>query len=84
MSEVSSGESLDRLLAIFDVAPADAAPADAGLTRFVGTSESRGRNVVEGSQLLGQAMVAAAKALPGRAVRRKVIRDGNYSGTAFE
>jgi acyl-CoA thioesterase II len=63
---VSAGraESLERLLAIFDVAP-----ADAGLTRFIGTSESRGRNVVEGSQLLGQAMVAAAKALPGRTVR---------------
>jgi acyl-CoA thioesterase len=45
------------------------APADPGLTRFVGASEHRGRNVVEGSQLLGQAMVAAAKALPGRTVR---------------
>jgi acyl-CoA thioesterase-2 len=74
VSEVSSGESLDRLLAIFDVAPSDAGPSDAGpsdagLTRFVGASESRGRNVVEGSQLLGQAMVAASKALPGRTVR---------------
>ena len=62
--EVSGAESLERLLAVFDVAP-----ADAGLTRFIGTSESRGRNVVEGSQLLGQAMVAASKALPGRTVR---------------
>jgi acyl-CoA thioesterase II len=62
--EVSGAGSLERLLAIFDVAP-----ADAGLTRFIGTSESRGRNVVEGSQLLGQAMVAAAKALPGRTIR---------------
>ena len=56
--------SLADLLAIFDVQP-----ADAGSTQYVGTSESRGRDVVEGSQLLGQAMVAAAKALPGRTVR---------------
>jgi acyl-CoA thioesterase II len=56
--------SLADLLAIFDVQA-----ADDGATRFVGASESRGRNVVEGSQLLGQAMVAAAKALPGRTVR---------------
>lgn len=61
--------SLADLLAIFDVQPADLPPADTGPARFAGASESRGRNVVEGSQLLGQAMVAAAKALPGRAVR---------------
>src|ERR1700685_4305413 len=56
--------SLADLLGVFDVQP-----ADAGSLQYVGTSESRGRNVVEGSQLLGQAMVAAAKALPGRTVR---------------
>jgi acyl-CoA thioesterase len=66
----ASGEaSLADLLAVFDVRPVDAGPADAGLSQFAGTSESRGRNVVEGSQLLGQAMVAASKALPGRTVR---------------
>lgn len=64
MTEVSSPESVSALLAVFDVTP-----ADAGLTRFIGASETRGRNVVEGSQLLGQAMVAASKALPGRSVR---------------
>ena len=64
MTEGSSSGSLESLLAIFDVAP-----TDDGLTRFIGTSETRGRNVIEGSQLLGQAMVAASKALPGRAVR---------------
>ena len=64
MTEGSSSGSLESLLAIFDVAP-----TDDGLTRFIGTSETRGRNVIEGSQLLGQAMVAASKALPGRTVR---------------
>src|SRR5580692_6660555 len=56
--------SLADLLAVFDVQP-----AEAGSLQYVGASESRGRNVVEGSQLLGQAMVAASKALPGRTVR---------------
>ena len=65
MTTGASGEaSLADLLAIFDVQA-----ADAGSLQYVGTSESRGRNVVEGSQLLGQAMVAASKALPGRTVR---------------
>jgi acyl-CoA thioesterase-2 len=61
---VAGEASLADLLAVFDVQP-----VDAGSTDYVGTSESRGRNVVEGSQLLGQAMVAASKALPGRTVR---------------
>ena len=65
MTTGASGEaSLADLLGIFDVQA-----ADAGSLQYVGTSESRGRNVVEGSQLLGQAMVAASKALPGRTVR---------------
>ena len=66
--------SLSDLLAVFDVQPADAES-----TRYVGTSESRGRNVVEGSQLLGQAMVAASKALPGRTVRSA---HGLFAGAA--
>ncbi len=66
MTEATGEASLAGLLAIFDVA---AIPGAAGPSRYVGTSESRGRNVVEGSQLLGQAMVAASKALPGRTVR---------------
>jgi acyl-CoA thioesterase II len=64
VTEVAGEGSLADLLVVFDVQP-----VDAGSTEYVGTSESRGRNVVEGSQLLGQAMVAAAKALPGRTVR---------------
>ena len=64
MTEVTGEASLEDLLAVFDVQP-----VDAGSTQYVGASESRGRNVVEGSQLLGQAMVAASKALPGRTVR---------------
>jgi acyl-CoA thioesterase len=64
VTEVAGEASLSDLLSVFDVRP-----VDAGSTQYVGTSESRGRNVVEGSQLLGQAMVAASKALPGRTVR---------------
>jgi acyl-CoA thioesterase II len=64
VTEVAGEASLADLLAVFDVQP-----VDAGSTEYVGSSESRGRNVVEGSQLLGQAMVAASKALPGRTVR---------------
>jgi acyl-CoA thioesterase II len=66
MTEVPGEASLADLLAVFDV---QAVAGDAGASQYVGTSESRGRNVVEGSQLLGQAMVAASKALPGRTVR---------------
>jgi acyl-CoA thioesterase len=54
--------SLDRMIAIFDVAPA-------GPQRFTGVSDGGGRNVVDGSQLLAQSIVAAGKALPGRTVR---------------
>ena len=74
MTEVTGEASLSDLLAVFDVRPADAEPS-----RYVGTSESRGRNVVEGSQLLGQAMVAASKALPGRTVRSA---HGLFAGAA--
>jgi acyl-CoA thioesterase len=66
VTEASCEASLVDLLTIFDV---QAVADDGGAAQYVGTSESRGRNVVEGSQLLGQAMVAAAKALPGRTVR---------------
>jgi acyl-CoA thioesterase II len=64
VTEVTGEASLSDLLDVFDVRP-----ADSGSTQYVGISESRGRNVVEGSQLLGQAMVAASKALPDRTVR---------------
>jgi acyl-CoA thioesterase len=74
VTEVAGEASLADLLAVFDVQP-----VDAGSTEYVGTSESRGRNVVEGSQLLGQAMVAASKALPGRTVRSA---HGLFAGAA--
>jgi acyl-CoA thioesterase II len=74
VTEVTGEASLADLLAVFDVQP-----VDAGSTQYVGTSESRGRNVVEGSQLLGQAMVAASKALPGRTVRSA---HGLFAGAA--
>lgn len=63
------GEStLERLIAIFDVAPADCG-RDPGTTSFTGDSDGGGRNVVDGSQILAQSLVAASKALPGRTVR---------------
>jgi acyl-CoA thioesterase-2 len=60
--------SLERMLAIFDVAPGPAG-AGPGATCFTGASDGGGRNVVDGSQIFAQSMVAAAKALPGRTVR---------------
>jgi len=56
--------TLERMITIFDVEPLDPA-----LTRFVGESDGGGRQVVDGSQILGQSLVAASKALPGRTVR---------------
>jgi len=56
--------TLERMLAIFDVEPLD--PDGSG---FAGDSDSGGRQVVEGSQILAQSLVAASKALPGRTVR---------------
>jgi acyl-CoA thioesterase II len=60
-----SESTLERMLAVFDVAPL-------GPDRFAGESDAGGhggRQVVEGSQILAQSMVAAGKALPGRVVR---------------
>jgi len=56
--------TLERMIAIFDVEP-----LDSGLTRFAGDSDGGGRQVVDGSQILAQSLVAASKALPGRTVR---------------
>jgi acyl-CoA thioesterase len=54
--------SLAEMLDIFDVQP------DGGST-FVGGSDAGTRDVIDGSQLLGQAIVAAAKSFPDRSVR---------------
>lgn len=59
---MSSEATLERMLALFDVAAR-------GPDRFTGESDAgghAGRHVVEGSQILAQSMVAAGKALPGR------------------
>ncbi len=65
MSGAAPPEStLERMLAIFDVEPVDPA-----MTQFAGDSDGGGRQVVDGSQILAQSLVAAGKALPGRTVR---------------
>jgi acyl-CoA thioesterase-2 len=57
--------TLERMIALFDVEPEDGTPG-----RFIGHSEAEaGRPVVEGSQMLAQAIVAASKTFPGRTVR---------------
>ena len=54
--------TLERMIAIFDVAPL-------GPGLFAGDSDGGGRQVVDGSQILAQSLVAASKALPGRTAR---------------
>lgn len=63
----ASQSSLERMVEIFDVTPTGSEPS--GTARFTGTSDAVGRNVVDGSQLLAQSIVAASKALPGRTAR---------------
>jgi acyl-CoA thioesterase II len=69
MTEQTAQESsLERLIAIFDVTPAGTGPS--GQALFTGESDGGGgRDVVDGSQVLAQSIVAAGKALPGRTVR---------------
>ena len=57
--------SLEQLIAAFDVAPLGAD----GMTYVAGPADGAGRNVIDGSQILAQSIVAAGKALPGRTVR---------------
>ena len=67
--------TLERMLALFDVAPL-------GPDCFAGESDAgghAGRHVVEGSQILAQAMVAAGKALSGKALSDKT-RPGRATG----
>ena len=58
------------MLGIFDVAPVSP-PGSPGTApdQFTGDSDGGPRDVVEGSQMLAQSIVAAGKTLPGRTVR---------------
>jgi len=57
-----AGSSVDGMLELFDVSPV-------GGHRYVGHSDGGNRRVVDGSQLLAQAVVAASKELPDHRVR---------------
>ncbi|HEY1698936.1 MAG TPA: acyl-CoA thioesterase domain-containing protein [Trebonia sp.] len=62
-----------NLIAVFDVNPDGHGGSD-GYERFTGgggqfTGGGGGRNVIDGSQLLAQSIVAASKAFPGRTAR---------------
>jgi acyl-CoA thioesterase len=54
--------SLEGMLGVFDVTSTD--PGE-----FTGTSDAGSRDVIDGSQLLAQAIVAAAKTFPAKSVR---------------
>jgi len=58
----TEGSSLSRMLEIFDVEPA-------GDNQFTGVSDGGGRRVVDGSQLLAQAIVACSKTFPNHTAR---------------
>ena len=62
MSHGSMPSTLDGMLAVFDVEPT-------GGRRFRGSSDGGSRRVVDGSQLLAQAIVAASRVLPRHSVR---------------
>jgi acyl-CoA thioesterase II len=58
------------MLDIFDVQPNGAVSSGArSTTSYVGHSDAGTRDVIDGSQLLAQAIVAAAKSFDGRSVR---------------
>jgi acyl-CoA thioesterase len=54
--------TLQNMMAVFDVEPV-------GEHRYQGTSDGGSRRVVDGSQLLAQAIVASSKSLPHHSVR---------------
>ncbi len=59
---VTEASSLSRMLDIFDVEPI-------GDSQFTGVSDGGGRRVVDGSQLLAQAIVACSKTFPNHTAR---------------
>ena len=56
--------TLEQMITLFDVEP-----ADPERQHFTGDGGGGERQVIDGSQMLAQALVAASKALPGRTVR---------------
>ncbi len=62
MSPKETESTLDHMMAVFDV-------ESTGLHRYGGISDGGSRSVVDGSQLLAQAIVACSKSLPGHSVR---------------
>jgi len=58
----AAGSSVEAMLEVFDV-------HGVGDHRYVGTSDAGARRVVDGSQLVAQAVVAASKELPDHRVR---------------
>jgi acyl-CoA thioesterase len=65
---VQRESTLANLIAVFDVTPDGDGGSD-GYGRFTGGGDGGGRNVIDGSQLLAQSIVAASKAFPGRTAR---------------
>lgn len=68
-----TGSALARMLGIFDVTPVGpvgpVGSPGAAPDRFTGDSDGGPRDVIDGSQMLAQSIVAAGKTLPGRTVR---------------
>jgi len=62
MSRGPAVSTLENMMTVFDV-------AGAGGHRYRGTSDGGSRSVVDGSQLLAQAIVASAKSFPRHSVR---------------
>jgi acyl-CoA thioesterase-2 len=62
VSPEAAPSTLEHMLAVFDVDPA-------GEHHYRGTSDGGSRSVVDGSQLLAQAIVAASASLPRHSVR---------------
>jgi acyl-CoA thioesterase II len=62
MSPAPVPSTLENMMRVFDVEP------DGG-HRYLGTSDGGSRQVVDGSQLLAQAIVACSKSLPDHSVR---------------
>jgi acyl-CoA thioesterase len=65
MSRGPAVSTLENMMTVFDV-------AGAGGHRYRGTSDGGSRSVVDGSQLLAQAIVASAKSFPLQSVLKSL------------